>query len=153
MLENENHFFVQKHQGKGLHIVSDRTSPSVAGGTSIIKLIFVVEDEVDIGYFIVQVIHQETPHHAIHHDTAHKALEEVKTQAPHLFILDYNLSDMTGLELHDQLQTFEHLKHSRTILMSADTPPQAEIRKRNILFIRKTLDVHRLLPTIQNALA
>lgn len=133
--------------------MSERASLPLATDTDIVKLIFVVEDDKDIGYFIIQVIHQETPHHAIHHDSAQKALEKIKTHAPHLFILDYNLPDMTGLELHDQLQTFEHLKHSRTILISADNPPQAEIRKRNIVFLRKPLEVQRLLAIIQDALA
>lgn len=130
----------------------DRASPPSATDSTI-KLIFVVDDDENTGYFLIQVIHQETAHHAIHHDTAQKALEEVKRHAPHLFILDYNLPDMTGLELHDQLQTFEHLKHSRTILISADDPPLPEVRKRNIVFLPKPLEVPHLLHTIENALA
>jgi FixJ family two-component response regulator len=66
-------------------------SPSATDTT--IKVIFVVEDDEDIGYFIVQIIHQETAHHAIHHNTAQKALAEIERQAPHLFILDYNLPE------------------------------------------------------------
>lgn len=152
MLNSKNHLFVLKRQ-KGIHIVPEHTFLPLATDASVVKLILVVEDDSDIGYFIIQVIHQETSHHAIYHNTAQKALEEIKTHAPHLFILDYNLPDMTGLELHDQLRTFEHLKHTQTILISADDPPLAEIRKRNITFLHKPLEVRRLLTTIQNALA
>lgn len=133
--------------------MSDRATTPSATNDATIKLIFVVEDDEDIGYFLIEVIHQETAHHAIHHDTAQKALEEIKRQTPHLFILDYNLPDMTGLQLHDQLQTFEHLKHSQTILISADVPPLPEIRKRSIVFLPKPLEVPTLLKTIENALA
>jgi DNA-binding NtrC family response regulator len=132
--------------------VFNHASRSSATDTTI-KLIFVVDDDEDIGYFLIQVIHQATAHHAIHHDSAQKALDAIKRHTPHLFILDYNLPDMTGLELHDQLQTFEHLKGSQTIMISADDPPLSEIRKRNIAFLPKPLEVPRLLKTIENALA
>lgn len=136
-----------------MQAVSNHASTPSATDATTIKLIFVVDDDEDIGYFLIQVIHQETAHHAIHHDSAQKALEEIKRHTPHLFILDYNLPDMTGLELHDQLQNFEHLKGSQTIIISADHPPVSEIRKRNIVFLRKPLEVPRLLKTIENALA
>ena len=118
-----------------------------------IKLILVVEDDEDIGSFLIQAIHQETAHQAIHHTTAYRALEAVKNITPHLFILDYNLPDMNGLELYDQLQTFEHLKNSLTILISAYSPLLVEIRKRRILFLRKPFDLTRLLTIIEKALA
>lgn len=135
-----------------MQAVSDHASTPSATDITNIKLIFVVDDDENIGYFLIQVIHQETAHHAIHHNTAQKALEDVMRHTPHLFILDYNLPDMTGLELHDQLQTFEHLKHSQTILISADDPPLPEVRKRNIVFLPKPLEVPQLLKTIENAL-
>lgn len=118
-----------------------------------VKLILVVEDDEDIGTFLVQAIHQETAHRAIHHVGAYQALEAVKIVVPDLFILDYNLPDMSGLELYDQLQTFEHLKNSLTILISAYSPSLVEIRKRRILFIRKPFDLTKLLNAIENALA
>ena len=51
------------------------------------KLILIVEDDADIGYLLVQIIHQQTPHRAIHHITAGDALKAITTQTPHLFIL------------------------------------------------------------------
>lgn len=125
----------------------------VATNKSGMKLILVVEDDPDIGIFLVQAIHQETDHRAIHHSTAYLALEAIKSFTPHLFILDYNLPDMNGLALYDQLQTFDHLKDSHTILISAYSPSLAEIRKRDILFIRKPFELMKLLNAIEDALA
>ena len=65
-----------------IQAVSNYASTSSATDTTTIKLIFVVDDDEDIGYFLIQVIHQATANHAIHHDTAQKALEEIKRYTP-----------------------------------------------------------------------
>jgi len=114
------------------------------------KLIFVVEDDEDIGFLLVQVIHQETVHKAIHYINARDTLTAVTRQSPHLFILDYSLPDINGLELHDWLQSFPHIKSAQTILMSARNPPLDEINKRGIIFLRKPFAVTKLLETIKN---
>ncbi len=116
------------------------------------KLILIVEDDVDIGYLLVQIIHQQTPHRAIHHINAGDAIKAVTTLTPHLFILDYSLPDMNGLELHDWLRSIDRLKHIRTILLSARNPPLDEIQKRGILLIRKPFAVTKLLTHIDNLL-
>ena len=116
------------------------------------KLILLVEDDEEIGYLLIQIIHQETIHKVIHHISARDALNAITKRTPHLFILDYSLPDMNGLELHDWLQSFPHRKHSPTILMSARNPPLEEISKRGILFIRKPFAVTELLETIESLL-
>ena len=133
--------------------MSDQAPAPTMTDCAAVKLVLVVEDDEDIGTFLVQAIHQETAHQAIHHATASRALEAVKSITPHLFILDYNLPDMNGLELYDQLQTFEHLKNSLTILISAYSPIVAEVRKRRILLLRKPFELTRLLNIIEKALA
>jgi DNA-binding response OmpR family regulator len=117
------------------------------------KLILIVEDDEDIGFLLVQIIHQQTVHRAIHHINASEALNAITKLTPHLFILDYSLPDMNGLELHDWLQSIDRLKHSQTVLMSARNPPSEEIRKRGILLIRKPFAVTKLLETIETLLA
>ena len=116
------------------------------------KLILIVEDDADIGYLLVQIIHQQTPHRAVHHITAGDALKAITTQTPHLFILDNSLPDMNGLELHDWLRSIDRLKHIRTILLSARNPPLDEIQKRGIFLIRKPFAVTKLLAHIDNLL-
>jgi DNA-binding response OmpR family regulator len=116
------------------------------------KLILIVEDDIDIGYLLVQIIHQQTPHRAIHHVNAGDAIKATTTLTPHLFILDYSLPDMNGLELHDWLCSIDRLKHIRTILLSARNPPLDEIRRRGIFFIRKPFAVTKLLAYIDKLL-
>ena len=91
------------------------------------KSILIVEDDADIGYLLVQIIHKETPHRANHYINAGDALKAITTLTPHLFILDYSLPDMNGLELHDWLRSIDRLKHIPTILLSARNPPLEEM--------------------------
>src|SRR5690242_6713271 len=109
-----------------------------------IKLIFMVEDEQDIAQIIIQAIEQETPHHI----TGRDALQAIHIHTPHLFILNYNLPDMNGLHLHDQLHNFEHLKDTPTLLLSAQSPPWEEVRRRQIIFLAKPFDLGEVLDTI-----
>ena len=117
------------------------------------KLILIVEDDADIGQLLVQIIHQQTSHRALHHLTAGDAIKAITTLTPHLFILDYSLPDMTGLELHDWLHSIDRLKHVPAILLSARNPPVDEVHKRGIILIRKPFAVTKLLTHIENFLA
>lgn len=117
------------------------------------KLIFIVEDDEEIGNLLIQIIEQETIHKVIHHVNARNALNALTRIVPHLLLLDYSLPDMNGLELYDWLQSFEHLKYVSTILMSARNPPLEEIQKRGILFLRKPFAVTELLATIKKLFA
>ena len=58
---------------------------------------------------------------------------------PDLFVLDYQLSVMTGLELADRLQTIEALKSIPVLLMSANLPKR-EVNKHHIAFINKPFE-------------
>lgn len=117
------------------------------------KLILIVEDDADIGQLLVQIIHQQTSHRALHHLSAGDAIKAIMTLTPHLFILDYSLPDMTGLELHDWFRAIDRLKHVPAILLSARNPPLDEVQKRSILLIRKPFAVTKLLAHIEKFLA
>jgi CheY-like chemotaxis protein len=119
----------------------------------VVKLIVVVDDEVDIGLLIVQVVQEEMGHRALHHVSGTHALEACRSQTPHLFILDYGLPDMTGIELHDQLHTLAHLSTVPTLLISVRQPPLREVRQRHISFLPKPFDLLRLQRTIGRLLA
>ena len=113
------------------------------------RLIFIVEDDEQIGALLLQIIEQETNHKAVHHINARNALQAMTLTTPHLLLLDYSLPDMNGLELYDWLQTFEHVKHAPAILMSARNPPLDEIRRRGIIYLRKPFAVTELLSIIK----
>jgi CheY-like chemotaxis protein len=120
---------------------------------SSIKLIFVVDDEVDIGMLVVQFIQEEMGHRAIHHRTGNQAIQACQKHSPHLLILDYGLPDMTGLELHDQIHAFDHLRNIPTLVISARRPPQKELRQREILYIAKPFDLTQMQNVITRLLA
>jgi DNA-binding response OmpR family regulator len=126
----------------------DQTFQLKANTNSSSKLIFIVEDDEEIGNLLLQIIEQETIHKAIHHVNARNALDALARTMPHLLLIDYSLPEMNGLELYDWLQSFEHLKHTSTILMSARNPPLEEIHRRSIIFIRKPFAVTELLAII-----
>ena len=76
---------------------------SAAEKTAIVKTILVVEDDVGIGSFLTQAISQETPHQAMLVTDGFQALNAIRSIKPGLFILDYQLPRMNGIELYDKL--------------------------------------------------
>ena len=116
------------------------------------KTVLVVDDDVNIGMVIVELIHEETPHKALHHTTGSQAIQALSAASAHLFILDYQLPDMTGFELHDRLHRLDHLKNVPTLLISALQPSKQEMRKRMITFLAKPFDMLELLHIISTYL-
>ena len=117
------------------------------------NVIVVVEDDEEIGTLLTELIQEQTTLEVQHHVTGNQALQVVSEALPQLFILDYNLPDMSGLELHDRLHTFEHLRTVPTLVMSSMKPPLRELQKRALIFLAKPFDLMELLHTITKLLA
>jgi DNA-binding response OmpR family regulator len=115
------------------------------------KTILVVEDDDGIGNFLVQAISQETQHQVLLVNDAFQALKAARAIKPGLFILDYQLPGMNGIELFDQLHAIEELATVPTILVSARLP-QSEIQQRKIVGMSKPLELDELLQTIERLL-
>jgi DNA-binding response OmpR family regulator len=143
------HFLLTKKARKDFRAMFDQSLQPKATSHATSKLIFIVEDDEDIGNLLVRIIQQETIHKVIHHINARNALNAITHLVPQLLLIDYSLPDMNGLELYDWFQSFEHLKYASTILMSARNPPLEEINKRGILYLRKPFAVTELLATIE----
>jgi DNA-binding response OmpR family regulator len=116
------------------------------------KTILVVEDDDGIGNFLVQAISQETQHQVLLVNDGFQALKAARTIKPALFILDYQLPGMNGIELFDQLHEMEGLETVPTILVSARLPEQ-EIRRRKLVGLSKPLELDELLQTIERLLS
>ena len=147
------HLLFMTEARKDFREMFNQTFQLKANANSPSKLIFIVEDDEEIGNLLLQIIEQETIHKAIHHVDARNALQAATQVMPHLLLLDYSLPDMNGLELYDWLQSFEHLKNIPTILMSARNPPLEEIQRRGILYLRKPFAVTELLAIIKKLFA
>lgn len=120
------------------------------------KTILVVEDDADLGDLIMQVLdlHSEQEHTAYHSILtvdSMQALETVKSIKPDLFLLDYYLPRMNGLELYDRLHDTPGLTQVPAILISAN-PPRQEIEKRNLVSMKKPFNLKDLLHTIDHLL-
>src|SRR5690348_3089374 len=92
------------------------------------KTILVVEDDASIGFLLVEALRQETPYMAMLVSDGIQALKIAHSIKPSLFITDYWLPYINGLELYDRLQATKDLADTPTIIMSAYLPEQ-EVKK------------------------
>lgn len=117
-----------------------------------VKTVLIVEDDMYIGEVLVQAILQETSFLAILVQSGDEALNTVKGIKPNLFILDYQLPRMNGIELYDKLHATIELEQVPTLMISAQLPVK-ELKKRNIKGMNKPLDLDDFLQTIEQFLA
>lgn len=115
------------------------------------KMVLVVEDDVGIGNFLVQAILQETSHQAMLVTDGFQALKAVASIKPSLFILDYQLPRMNGIELYDQLHAMQGFESIPAIIVSARLP-RREIEKRKVIPMSKPLELDDFLNTIDRLL-
>jgi DNA-binding response OmpR family regulator len=116
-----------------------------------VKTILIVEDDEYIGEVLVQAIIQETSYFAILVADGQAALHAVMEIKPSLFILDYQLPRMNGIELYDHLHAIPELKLTPAMMISARLPQQ-ELEKRDILGMNKPLDLDEFLQAIDQLL-
>jgi DNA-binding response OmpR family regulator len=117
-----------------------------------VKSILVVEDDPDIGLFLVQAIIQETAHQAMLVADGFEALKAVKNIKPDLFVLDYWLPTMNGIELYDRLHAMKELESIPAIMISAQLPTR-ELEKRKLNSMNKPLELDEFLRLIEQLLA
>src|SRR5438067_209242 len=122
---------------------------ALAGESVTRKTVLVVEDDTGIGSFLAQAIRQETSYHALLVTDGFQALQVINEIRPHLFILDYLLPRMNGIELYDRLHTMQGLEDIPAIMISARLPKQ-EIEKRSLIGMNKPFELGELLDTIDH---
>lgn len=132
--------------------MSQETGSDVFITQDSVKTILLVEDDANIGEVLMQAITQETSYLAILVSDGYEALKVVEGIKPSLFLLDYQLPRMNGIELYDQLHAIEALAHVPAIMMSARLPHQ-DLKKRAILGMNKPIDLDDFLLTIEQLLA
>ena len=123
---------------------SEESAPSI-------KTILIVEDDDDVGLFLVQAIQQETPYYPILARDGKQALQKVRGLKPDLFLFDYLLPEINGMELYDRMHQVEELKEIPILFMTANFPFQT-IKNRDFSFIRKPFELDELLQTLDNLL-
>ena len=114
--------------------------------------ILIVEDDVNIGKFLVEVIQLETPYQFVLTTDGLEALQLAEKIKPRLLILNYHLPHMNGIELYDRLHAIKELEDVPAIMVSAILPEQ-EVKQRSIIGFKKPFDLGALLNTIEGLLA
>src|SRR5712664_3031719 len=110
--------------------------PPAAGRLQHSSTILIVEDDAAIGEFLQQLIDEETPYTSAVVSNGLHALEIAKQLRPRLFLLDYRLPGMNGVEIFDHLQDMDEARGVPAIMMSA-TLPTEELQSRGIYQLRK----------------
>ena len=117
-----------------------------------VKTVLIVEDEADLGEFLVQALHEETSYQALLATDGFQALKLIRSFKPDLFIIDYQLPEMDGLELYDQLQATEEFREIPVVFISAN-PPREELEKRRLSWISKPFELEEMLQATEKLLA
>jgi CheY-like chemotaxis protein len=126
--------------------------PPAAGRQYHSPTILIVEDDAAIGEFLQQLIEEETPYSSTVVTNGPHALEVTPQLRPRLFLLDYRLPGMNGVEIFDRLQMMEESRGVPAIMMSA-TLPTEELQRRGIYQLRKPMDIGNVLRMITHAIA
>lgn len=117
-----------------------------------LPVLLIVEDDADIGVMLVHLFQSETPYLALLVTDAVQALEVVKSITPSLFILDYRLPGMDGLELADRLHMVKSLEAAPILMVSAYSPDRQATQQRGIIYLKKPFDLTRFLQTVEKLL-
>ena len=132
--------------------MSNHQAQLPTGENIAVKSILVVEDDSDIGLFLVQAISQETPYQAMLVTDGFQALKAITSIKPNLFILDYWLPSMNGIDLYDRLHATNGLEDIPAIMISAQLP-RRELIKRNIHSLNKPLELDDFLRLVERLLS
>lgn len=116
------------------------------------RTILIVEDDADIGEFLVRAIEDEIHSHVLLARDGDEALNFISTVTPAFLLLDYQLPGMSGLQLYDQFQSREELKTVPVLFISAN-PPVKELEQRNLRYIAKPFELDEFLQTLKELLA
>jgi CheY-like chemotaxis protein len=119
------------------------------------RTILVVEDTAIIGALITHTISNNTPHFVILVNDGLEALEVTQDIKPDLFLLDYLLPTMNGIELYDQLHARKELQDIPAIILSTlvDEPDVREaIEKRHLRCMEKPLQFPEFLQLVEELL-
>jgi CheY-like chemotaxis protein len=116
--------------------------------------ILIVEDDEDTREVIGLLISTIPSYHYSLVSNASQAIQFAQGVKPDLFIMDYRLPGMNGLELYDQLHTTPGLEAIPAILMTATRLEmlRPEIEQRQLTAFEKPFDLDTFVLTVQRLL-
>lgn len=119
------------------------------------KTILLIEDDEGNGLLIAQLISQETSYHVVVARDYRETLRIIFAIKPDLFIIDYRLPFMNGIDLYDLLHSHNELQHIPAILISATHRYEIaqQLDERNLFFLNKPFELQEFIEAIEKVLA
>ena len=119
-----------------------------------LKTILAVDDDQRMRDLLGRILTEEDGYRLLLADSGEAALCLVAAAdaAPDLFLLDYSMPGMDGLELFDRLHRQPRLAHIPGIVVSAYPPPDEELERRGLVGVPKPYDLGSLISTIEDVL-
>jgi CheY-like chemotaxis protein len=130
--------------------VLEHSTPTLEKSSNQHKTILVVDDDTDFRACLVQILQETTPYHVAYASDAFEALRVSSQIKCDLFLLDYQLPGIDGLDLYDLLRSTPGHEAVPAICVSASSRlPKHELARRNLICLHKPLELDELLETIQ----
>jgi CheY-like chemotaxis protein len=124
----------------------------VQPNSCIAKTILIVEDNTALGNLLREVLQNETTCQIFLVSSAEEAIRTLQTVNPQLFVLDYCLPGMNGLEFAERIRAMERYEQTPILLMSPAFP-QGNIAKQHLRCLPKPFDLDSLLQMVEELLA
>jgi DNA-binding NtrC family response regulator len=118
---------------------------------SIAKNILIVEDDTGIREILEEILQEETIHQIFLAQDGESCLKMLQTATPSLFLLDYRLPDINGLELLDHIRRIKGYEQTPVVLMSASLSRE-NITRDHLRYLRKPFDLDKLLQMVEEGL-
>ena len=116
------------------------------------KTILVVEDDDIMKLLLTDLLRQETPYFPLVVGAGSEAIEVTSHIIPDLFLLDYRLPDMNGIELYDRLHGQNKLASVPALFLSAHlrrSDLQRAIKHRQLEALEKPFDLEKFLLMVE----
>lgn len=129
------------------------TEPPLRNRASLPMVILLVEDDPTNAELFEQILYQETPYHVLCATTGLAALQFIQHVKPQLFLLDYYLPDMNGIQLYDRIHLRKDLEDVPAVIMGACLEAVGvDIKQRGLLAMEKPFDLDDFLCIIDSIL-
>lgn len=116
--------------------------------------IFIVEDDESNGILLAELLLRETAYYPLLLQDVSHVLHLSRFIKPLLFLLDYYLPGMNGVELYEQLHAREELKDVPAIILSASLDGHMEeINSHGLIGLHKPFDLDEFIITVENVVA
>lgn len=112
--------------------------------------VFVVDESRDMQVFLAHALEMDELYRVCFFSQAKEALHLIGSITPDLFIIDYNLSEMTGLELYQRLQSKG--EYVPCILLSAPSSLVDDLKHYPLWNLQEPFEIDDLFKTVKEVL-